>query len=210
MDEELPRRIAEDLRKSGRASEMLAIDAFIRRGWICEGSSDFHDKDEDLSRELDIQAHRGLTRSLPSGGSVLFTLRIVGEVKKSEKPWVALRDQSLARKDLVDGWTNLTCKANLPDDLVALGTELSRHSLLESTGWRARAFHEAFKHPNAPEASYSACIVACKAAESVLETEDAVFGKLGAGLADSMFLTLVKPLVILDGLLFSATLGADA
>lgn len=210
MDEELKHRIAEDLKKAGRASEMLAIETFIRRGWSCEGSVGFHDKDGDISREFDIHAHRPGSQRLEDGGSVQVTFRIAGEVKKSEKPWVALRERSLGDEDLTDAWANLTHGVNLPDERFALDAELSRYSLLQTAGWRARAVHEAFKHPNASEASHAAFIVACKAAESALEAEEASLAQLRAGFADSIFLTLVKPVVILDGVLVSATLDEDA
>jgi hypothetical protein len=207
MEDDLKRKIAEDLRKAGRTSEMLAIDAFHRHQWSCEGSVGFHDRDEDIGREIDLHAHHGLL-TVRAVGSATFTLRVIGEVKKSEKPWVALREHSLEKSELVDAWTNLTCGINLPDDRVALEPHLSRHSLLQSQGWRARGIHESFKHPNTSEASHSAFISVCKAAESALAAEEALLGE-SRRLADTTFLTLIKPVVILDGLLASATLAAD-
>ena len=48
----------------------------------------FHDRDEDIGREIDLHAHHGLL-TVRAVGSATFTLRVIGEVKKSEKPWVA-------------------------------------------------------------------------------------------------------------------------
>jgi hypothetical protein len=210
MDDELRRKLAEDLRKSGRASEMLALDTFVHRQWSCEGSVGFHDKDEDVGREIDLHAAFSVTRGLSTGGSVQFTFRVVGEVKKSEKPWVVLREHSFSPPDLVDAWTNLTYGVNLPDDRFTIDKELSRFSLLETTGWRGRGVHEAFKDPKNREASYTALIAACKASESALGAEENSLGQLQNSFAGSTFLTLIKPVVILDGTLAAATLtGGD-
>jgi len=187
---------------------MLAIDAFIRHQWECEGSVGFHDKDEDLGREIDLHAHRSLGID-HAGRFARFSFRLIGEVKKSERPWVALREHSLGKIELVDAWGNLTSGVHLPDDRFALEPQLSRYSLLQDQGWRARGIHESFKHPNASEASHSAFIAVCKAAESALEAEEAELHQLRSGFEDSTFLTLIKPVVILDGVLTSATLAPD-
>jgi len=85
----------------------------------CEGSVGYHDRDKDLAREFDILAYRGLTRAVANGASVQFTLKIVGEVKKSEKPWVALRERSVAVDDLLDAWRNLTCGSKAAEGVLA-------------------------------------------------------------------------------------------
>ena len=210
MDDELKNRIADDLRKAGFESEMLAIEEFARRGWQCEGSVGYRDRDQDVSRELDLLAHFGLSRARAAGGSVQCAIRIVGEVKKAERPWVALRERPLENEELIDGWTNLTYGVNLPSDQFALADKLSEHSLLQRNGWRARGIHESFKHPSAAAASYGACVAVCKAAESALEAEETSFTPLRSAFGDAVFFTLLKPVIILDGILVAATLATDA
>jgi hypothetical protein len=204
MDHELKRRIAEDLRKAGFESEMLAIEEFARRPlWRCEGSVGYRDKDQDVNRELDLLARYGLWNDV---GTVQCGIRIVGEVKKTERPWVVLRERQVAEEELIDAWDNLNCHDNLPDD-IALGEKLSRHSLLQENGWQGRGIHESFKPPSAASSSYGALVSVCKASESALDAEEASRAPLKK---DSILFTLVKPVVVVDGPLVSAMVAADA
>jgi len=210
MDDELKRRIAEDLRKAGFESEMLAIEEFSRRpAWICEGSVGYFDKDQDLGRELDLSAYFGRSHPLPNGGSAQCGIRIVGEVKKSERPWVAFRERPQSGEQLIDAWNNVTSNVNLPDRL-ALSEDLSRFSLLTVNGWKARGIHESFKQPSAASTSYAAFVSVCKAAEAAADAEESLFARYRVGHEHSIFFTLIKPLVIVDGILVSATPGSDA
>ena len=188
---------------------MLAIEEFARRGWQCEGSVGYQDRDQNVSRELDLLARFGLSRTRPVGGSVQCAIRVVGEVKKAERPWVVLRERPLATDELIDAWNNLTYSVNLPSDQFALAEKLSALSLLQRNGWQGRGIHESFKHPSAAASSYGACVSVCKAAESALEAEEAAFAPLRNAFEDSIFFTLVKPVVIVDGLLVSATVASD-
>lgn len=67
-----------------------------------------------------------------------------------------------------------------------------------------------FKHPSGATTSYGACVSVCKAAESALEAEEAAFAPLRNAFEDSIFFTLIKPVVIVDGLLVSAMVASDA
>lgn len=209
MDDALKRRIADDLRKAGFESEMLAIERFVSRGWRCEGSIGYRDRDQDIGRELDLWARYGLSRSLPAGGSAQCSIQIAGEVKKTERPWVVLRERLLGDTEMIDAWANLTSGMNLPTDQFALAEPLSTYSLLQQNGWQARGIHESFKAPTATSASYGACISVCKAAESILEAEETSLTPLRTAFADSIFFTLIKPVIIVDGMLASASIADD-
>src|SRR5437870_5806076 len=102
MDDDLKRRIADDLRKAGFESEMLAIEEFARHGWQCQGSIGYRDRDQDISRELDLLARYGLSRTRSGGGSVQCAIQVAGEVKKAERPWIVLRERPLASEELID------------------------------------------------------------------------------------------------------------
>src|SRR5438045_3864748 len=186
MDEDLKRRIADDLRKAGFESEMLAIEDFARRGWQCQGSVGYRDRDQDISRELDLFATFGVSRARSSGGSVQCAIQIAGEVKKAERPWVVLRERQLPNAELIDAWTNLTYGINLPADQFALAEKLSAYSLLQRNSWQARGIHESFKPPSGAAASYAACVTVCKAAESLLEAEEASLTPLRGAFEDSV------------------------
>jgi hypothetical protein len=67
----------------------------------------------------------------------------VGEVKKAERPWVVLRERSLATDELIDAWTNLTYSTI---DLVSLSDLAAYLDLCEQ---RVRHFLDALAEPAA-------------------------------------------------------------
>jgi len=197
MDQELNKQLLEDLNKSGFGSEMRAIRQFLRKEWSCKGGSHYFDEDENKNQEIDIEAGKGRVEKCENGRHLLVSSRIVAEVKKAVRPWIVFKRP----------WNNLTYTRNLPCDDHHLVEPLSQRSLSQVCGWKGYGIHESFKKPNAPSRWYSSFVKACKAVESHLKTHAAVHDKVGPLWHE---MTLIKPVVILDGILLSASLSDES
>jgi hypothetical protein len=205
MNEELHKKLIEDLGKSGFGSEMQAIKIFIDKGWRCSGGYYYFDEDEGKNKETDLVAGKGIHEKLDNGMDIDINYHIVAEVKKSEKPWVVFKKSFVHEKlESTDAWNNLIYQHNLPWERYNIVAALSENSLLKILKWKGYSIHESFKKPDAPSRWYSAFISVCKAAESELATHS-TYTKI----REWYGLLLVKPIVILDGTLVSASLTDD-
>ncbi|HEX8179469.1 MAG TPA: hypothetical protein VF525_07995 [Pyrinomonadaceae bacterium] len=214
MDNAFRQSVIQDLEKSGFGSEMRAIKIFLSEQWSCSGSPNYFDKDEQRTRECDLQAHRMLMKRLENDKYIQSFYHIVAEVKKSEKPWVVFReDLSESPLRTGDAWNNLTFSVNLPFKPSRLFKDMTSASLISQLKWRGYGAHECFKKPDSPSRWYSSCMSACKAAEHVLEGESWQYKEDPAEKADIYenppYLVFVKPLVILDGILLAADLSDE-
>src|ERR1044071_8269404 len=88
MSEELIARLVQDLRKSGFYSEMRAIHACVAAKWECHGSFTYFDKDARATRECDFEAVKQWFELGEDGASIQLIARLLGQVKKSESPWI--------------------------------------------------------------------------------------------------------------------------
>lgn len=214
MDHQFEQNIISDLEKSGFSSELRSIRQFLTCGWKCSGFANYVDRDQELITGVDLIAWEDKEVSLERlRYGVQFN--ITAEVKKSEKPWVVFKEHSKYVVD--DHLKNLTHITGLtPCDL---RDDMSQDSVYSKLGWRAYGIHESFKDPKAPSRSYSAMIKACKAAESRLDACSAYYkeqeehskgSKNSEHLHKERFVVFVKPIVILDGRLFAASLSDSA
>lgn len=209
MTEDLFAKLRADLEKSGLRSELSVRRMMSEKGWSVDGGGAYHDLDEDKSREFDLSAAK--VARLESGKRTCCYLEfhLVGEVKKSERPWVVFK-RPLPSWSTGCAWNNLIRAINLPCEPARLARPLGRNSLLSVNGWIANGLHEAFKSPDMPSRWYSAFVSVCKAADSYLSTHspegDQTTEDLIANPAELFF---VQPLVILDGQLISVELTAD-
>lgn len=207
MDDHFKRKITQDIENSGFGSQMKAVRQFLNRGWACTGGAYFFDRDEQKTREIDFTAHHVLH---PEGIDCFFY--IVGEVKKSNKPWVVFKRIPIG---FTDAWNNLIFCNNVPLTRKArLVEEMSRNSLLAQCGWDGYGLHESFKKPDQPSRWYSAFVSACKAAEDMLTTPEAWGEEIKNGIKvwepeKLVCLDFVKPVVTLDGVLLSAEMLDD-
>lgn len=213
MDTKLRLKIIEDLLKSGVGSELRALKAFKQRGWEASGATTFLDRDEGKTRELDLRAY--VEREEPFlakgkesayGSWLTVAIAVAGEVKKTEKPWVVLKED-LAENQAVDAWNNVIVANNLPVPGHRLVEDIGKFSVLSEHRWRAAAIHECFKSPNNPSRWYSGAVSACKGAE-YLETWYGWKVQAGSSFnaAENVFFMLVKPVLIIDGVLAGAEL----
>jgi len=196
MNAELQERLFADLRTSGFYSEMMAIRACRAAGWECRGGFTYFDRDERTTRECDFEAVRKW-RDLRTGNRV--AARLLGQVKKSEKPWIVFVDRATHGFD--DGLETLL-HVTEEENRWKVGAALRQRSPVLDDGWTASGIHEAFKKPTDISRWYSAFVSVCKACETAYETN--VENEAG------LVAQLIKPVVVLDGLLMAAELGDDA
>ena len=212
MDNAFKQRVIKDLEKSGFGSEMRVIRTFLAKQWSCSGNLNYFDKDEQKTRECDLQAHRMLMEKLDNEKFIQSYYHIVAEVKKSEKPWVIFRED-LSDKPLRtgDAWNNLIFYDNLPFEPRILYDDMTSESLIAQLRWNGYGIHECFKNPDIPSRWYSACVSVCKAAEHALKAESwpKIEGveKVLDVFQNPPYLVFVKPVVILDGILLAADLS---
>lgn len=200
MNEQLKKELVENLRTSGFYSEMMAIRACREAGWNCHGSFTYFDRDERTTRECDFEAMQEWKELRRDGSSVKVAAWLIGQVKKSERPWIVFADRNPGTR-FEDGLENLI-HVSAVEKRWKIGASLRRKSPTLENGWAGSGIHEAFKKPSDTSKWYSAFVSVCKAGETAYEMLTNV---KGAPVAQ-----LVKPIVVLDGLLVTAELGDDA
>lgn len=199
MNEHLRKKLVADLRTSGFYSEMMAIRACRSAGWECRGSFTYFDRDERTTRECDFEAMREWRELREDGTGFKVIARLLGQVKKSEKPWIVFADRQ-SHERFEDGSENLLHVA-ATENRWKTGTVLRRYSPALGNGWIASGLHEAFKKPTDTSKWYSAFVSVCKASESAFDAVAETGIDVGA--------QLLKPVVVLDGLLTVAELAPD-
>jgi transposase-like protein len=130
------------------------------------------------------------------GTAVRVVARLLGQVKKSEKPWIVFVDRAQSRFE--DGLENLL-RVTVEETRWMVGAVLREHSPTLQNGRVASGIHEAFKKPTDASRWYSAFVSVCKACETAHE--------MTAGTGTDVIAQLVKPVVVLDGLLVEAFLA---
>jgi len=199
MDDHLKKEIISDLQKAGRVSEMKPVRVLLSRGWHCQSGVYYLDRDEEKMRELDFLAWRCL--SVEKVDSCFYLL---GQVKKSDKPWVVFRSGLRSTQD----WL-LTYSQNLPAPPArrSLFEKLNSQMLISRCGWQGYGIHESFKNPGSQSQWYSAFVTSCKVALDTLEEWESTFEKAN-GTEDTV-LTFIKPMVIIDSTLVSAEVSSQ-
>lgn len=85
MNDDLQRKIIEDLLKSGFSSEIQALRAFRRSGnWGFRAGETYYDLDEHKTRQIDFSAYHPIG-SAEGGPIPSACFVVVAEVKKSER-----------------------------------------------------------------------------------------------------------------------------
>lgn len=209
MESEFKKNIIEDLEKSGFGSEMRALRFFLTKGWGCLGSPSFMDLDEQKPREYDIFAFHLLTHEFDNGQKAESWFHVIAEVKKTEKPWVVFKGLFQDDYDLHNAWNELFTHKNLPCDPEQLLGAISSCSVFEDNKWEAYGVHESFKKPDAKSRWYSACITACKAAESLLQSARGRLHDIPQNPSNDIEFDFYKPVIILDGPLLATELVGE-
>jgi len=213
VTDDLEARLKKDLEKSGFGSEMLASRRAVEAGFHIVGGDAFLDLDEERIRETDVSAWRGWTCRLDDESVALLSVFLSMEVKKSKQPWIVFSRADHPRFGGESG-RHLIYASNLPADLFAIRSAVQTDSVRQRAGWVGTGVHEAFKKPSESSRWYRSCITACKAAESAMRREASAEDPRGSTADDlrqsATFFLISRPVVVLDGRLFRAGLGANA
>jgi hypothetical protein len=200
MNDDLRHKLAHDLKHSGFYSDLLAIRTCIARRWECHGSFTYFDKDEQTSRECDFEAVRRVTLA-GAEGAVEVVARLLGQVKKSERPWIVFKDEHPRGDEDSEAAVSsdiLYSRAPMPAAMLAA---LDEGSLRATNGWRGSGIHEGFKKPTDTSTWYAAFVTACKAAAAAYET---VVATTEAHWTGAIY--FFKPVVVIDATLVAAEL----
>ena len=209
MTEDLENKLVEDILRSGFGSEIRSLKIIKEAGWQATGISHYIDLDTGLSRESDIEAHTLVHLASDDDKKVLlqcfYSLSI--EVKKSNKPWIIFRENPNFGFQISEcGYGLAFCDGiKMIRGLTGSGF-LSETSLAESLGWYGNGVHESFKKPDQPSRWYSACVSVCKAAEHELKQNS---WEIDPDSSQYPYLWISKPVLVLDGLLYSADLDEN-
>lgn len=196
MDANLQKKLLQDLQKAGFATEMQTIRAIKNAGWESSGSGIYFDRDESITRTIDVKAFKAMHNSSVGAGGIHFEYHLFIEVKKAECPWVVFR-QSEPQNAYGDTWDNPYVSHNEPIRLADLTPLLHEHSIRTKLGWVGYGVHEAFKKPNEGGRWYTAAVTTSKAVYDYVRQESFTFlKKSGPG---TTYLILTHPIVVIDG-----------
>ena len=198
MNNELKDKIAKDLKVSGFASEMKAMNTILNSNWNCSASESYFDLDSEQTREIDLNAAL-LIRDRISQAQLEYNLCI--EVKKSKSPWVIFRKQGREQFSR-DSWVNTSYTSGLRFEPSELSILLGDTCLRNYLGWLGHGIHESFKSPNDSSRWYSACVSSLKACYH----NTSIYDEIGHPPGDASFLVMNTPVVVVDTVLCTATL----
>jgi hypothetical protein len=85
VNEELKRKIMEDIKKTGFITELEIGSLLLRNGWRVGHSSSYNDKDLEKAREIDIIAYKGFYNEEID---FRFGIQLIFEIKKTSRHWV--------------------------------------------------------------------------------------------------------------------------
>lgn len=204
MSNDLSKKIVDDLEKSGFATEMKVVGAFRNHQWGCDSSIIYFDHDDKKSRELDF---RGI--HVYSQDDLTSEFVILGEVKKSQNPWVVFKkgETHISSIELFGGG-DILCADNLPMPRTYTLAR-AKYSLTAQNRWQGYGIHETFKNPDQPSRWFSAFVATSKAVEDSIVHFNSFFAnqhKSEYNPGVSSYLGILKPVVIIDGGLFGAEL----
>ena len=166
--------------------------AVAKAGWKSSGSSSYFDKDENITRSVDIHAYLCRNKFEAKDIKVGLEYHLLIEVKKSEQPWVVfIKNDERYEKD---AWSNPHLSVNL-DELSVLNPILAEYSIRRKLGWMARGLHESFKDPKLAGRWYAAAVTACKTTTGFFENEWVDLAKKNRG--RNLYMT--HPVVVIDG-----------
>lgn len=174
--ETMHKEVINDLKKTGFASEMQAMKAFISQNWKTSGNRCYFDLDENKTCEIDLYAYHVLMEKSGEDITTQSFFNVIAEVKKTDKPWVVFRENSQRNWRLQEGWTSVIYCDGLSDsrDQANLTQILLSSGLGIELGWFGYGIHEAFKSPDKSSSWYQALVKASKAAEDVLKANSKI------------------------------------
>lgn len=223
MDEELKKKILDDVLKTGFATELNAGLLLRKAGWITEFNTNYFDRDSGKSREIDIVA----TRHFQNDRFSIHASLVIDAKKAGHRPWIIFTPKRDERFDPLPGLRVIHSSLNwtLP---ILDGDDFSENYMRLFHTSVGTNFHEAFKAANEPSKIYDALISASKAAlyqcalngndsqdffDQKENKNDADFGDELIEKEESYdkeiptYMHVFIPAVVLDGVLCSVTLS---
>ncbi|WP_421164153.1 hypothetical protein [Aeromonas dhakensis] len=212
MEDDLLNKIADDLHKSGFSSEMRVLKTFSDKGWETSGIASYFDKDDEKTRESDLLAYHYIGQDVGESIDASSYFQIVGEVKKSNKPWVIFKETPEDSWELEEGFSGLVFHDGIhrgKKRVSSYSKFLRKSGIGYQSGWVGRGIHESFKNPDQPSRWYPALIGVAKAGEHELEANSWDKNK-ERDKPHPPYMFFVKPIVVIDGLLVAACLDDNA
>ncbi len=155
------KKVKEDIQKSGFLTELIVGQKLSKDGWKVEFAQTYRDLDEQISRDIDVIAHKVYDNP---DCDLQLVINLVFEVKRgNDRPWVVFMTED---RDPEYRWNILHAgEAYLTQGGAKFTYALSTKDILRSDGKFGTAFDDAFKgEKNAKPRIYEALISATKAA----------------------------------------------
>lgn len=203
MTSDLKDKIRQEIEKTGFPLELRAANELLRRDYHVAHNVYYLDRDENKGREVDL---RGLRNEFFAVDRKPYAVRhcVLVECKKSvSRPWVVFTSPSVSYDQNV---LDLHCNGTR-GPIWRIQTVEDYSNAQDSHPWfgrpeRGRAFFEPFSSgADANQTIFKALVSVVKAS---IEVRRSWFGGGGRGRPSICF---YYPIVVLDGLLYTATIG---
>jgi hypothetical protein len=185
------------------------------RGWRAIGGPTFYDRDMRKTREFDFKSHIVSVAHVSGSKDVAFQAFYVlaGDVKKLKNPWIVLKGGPQESWELTEAWRAPVFAAGFSGrERKGLHTVFSENGLANEKGWLGHGIHESFKKPSDKSRWYSSVVSICKAADHVIQSEswkETKVDDLDVIPEHYPYITVVRPVIVLDGVLYEAGIAAD-
>jgi hypothetical protein len=208
-DKQLEANLIKDLEKTGYPAELRAGNVFARSGWTVHYNVYYMDWDEKKGREIDLLAVNAVSSNKHD---VWIRLHLPCAVKKSKDPWVIFTTEGAGEMVGLEepGWGRLHLKLNEIDYHVLSADKMEKKSTIHRFRRFGHSYYVAFGGSQSKPDIFAALTSSVKAAEDDLRQIKQVMGEDEARLGQKVWhgrdLTLIEPIVILDGNLYEAYL----
>lgn len=208
-DKQIETNLIADLEKTGYPVELRAGNAFARSGWTLHYNVYYMDWDEKRGREIDLVAVNAVSSKKHN---VWVRLHLPCAVKKSADPWVIFTTEGAGESAGLEepGWARLHIAFDEIDYRILPANKIDATSTIHKFQRFGHSYYVAFGGSHSKPTIFEALTSAVKASEDCLRhikqilQEDEV--RLGRSVRHGRDLTLVEPLVIVDGKLYEAYL----
>ncbi len=209
MNDLTPEKVTKEVEKTGFPLELWAASILNTRGYHIAHGLHYLDRDENVSREIDLRVLRNVKKEEPTGYSkkLWFRYSLVIECKKLANPWVFLVSPSNAydpsfKNQLVGGLKEVKNRTSHTNIDLALS---EKGILLEHPHYNSinlgRNYFEAFKKDGAEVKIHSAVLTVLKSLVSTYKENFA------AGTDSSI--CYYYGIILVDGFLYSSRLDND-
>jgi hypothetical protein len=211
-DKQLEANLIKDLEKTGYPAELRAGNVFARSGWTVHYNVYYMDWDEKKGREIDLLAVNAVSSKKHN---VWIRLHLPCAVKKSKDPWVIFTTEGAGESVGLEepGWGRLHLALDEIDYHVLNGDKMDQKSTIHRFKRFGHSYYIAFGGSQSKPDIFAALTSSVKASEDSLRQVKQIMKEDEARLGKSVWhgrdLTLVEPIVILDGNLYEAYLDSN-